>query len=144
VRVLTATFAVASISAFAMSAQAAAPGVIAAAPGSMQAGSFATPVVPMLAATTLTLTNLDAAYHSIASEAIGSDDASWCGPRNPDPEGPGNPRRYALGACPLFWSDLALPLGGSRPVLGIDMLQPGRAYGFVCGVYPSMTGVVLT
>lgn len=126
------------------SAAHATPRAIVAAPGSAQARTFATAVLPMHAASSLELRNLDASFHSIRSEAIGPDGSSWCGPLNPGPEGPGNPRRFALGSCPLFWSDLVVPLTGSRPVLGIEALQPGRAYGFVCGVHPSMEGVLIT
>ncbi|HVL89625.1 MAG TPA: hypothetical protein VM841_05245 [Actinomycetota bacterium] len=118
--------------------------VVAAVPGSAQARTFATRVVPMQGATWLTLHNTDAAFHGIRSEAIGSDEASWCGPLNPGAEGPNNPRRFPRGACPLFWSDLALALGGARPVLGIESLLPGRAYGFICYVHPSMQGALLT
>lgn len=117
---------------------------IVAIPGSAQARTFATPVVPMIADGGLILTNADAAFHSIRSDAIGSDANWWCGPRNGQPEGPANPRRFPLGACPLFWSELSAPISGSRPVFGIDALTPGRAYGFRCGVYETMTGVVLT
>lgn len=125
-------------------ADAAVARAVVAVPGSAQAGSFATKAVPMPLATSLTLMNGDAAYHSVIADEIGSDDAPWCGPLNPGPESPLNPRRFARGHCPLFWSDLAYPLGGSRPVLGIENLRPGRAYGFACGVHPSMEAVLIT
>lgn len=112
---------------------------VVAVPGSGQTGLWATRVVVNAPGVGLNLFNGDVAFHAIRSDATGPDTNTWCGPT-----WPGGPRRFALGSCPLFWSGLAVPLGGTRPVEGTGALLPGRAYGFSCEVFESMTGVVLT
>jgi len=115
---------------------------VVAGPGSAQT-TFTNQVVVIAQGDSLRLVNADAQFHSVRSDAKGSDSQPWCGPLNPGPEGPGNPRRFPIGKCPLFWSDLSLPLGGIQPILGVELAQSGPAYPFACGVHPEMTGVVI-
>jgi hypothetical protein len=128
-----------------MPARAASTAIVAG-PGSTSTGSgYTTQVVVTQAGDPLRLINADLfGLHDARSVVAGSDDASWCGPLDPaKPEGPANPRRYARGACPLFFADLAVPLGGTSPVLGTDRLEQGRSYAFTCEITAGMRGLLI-
>jgi hypothetical protein len=121
--------------------QAASSSVIAG-PGSFTT-SWITPVAVVQPDQQPVLLNRDLAFHGLESVSVGSDDAGWCGPANPGPEGPTNPRRYPLGSCPLFWADVVPPLSGTTPILGLEAVSTGTTYAFHCPIHPNMRGLVL-
>lgn len=115
---------------------------IVAGPASYQTGRFATVAAVAQSADEPTFVNADLTLHSVESVLTGSDDQPWCGPVDPSrPEGPGNPRRYELGGCPLFWSEI-VSSRSSAPVLGLEEAAPGATYAFTCAVFPDMRGLL--
>lgn len=134
--------AVLTLCAFAAPAHAAAPAIVAG-PGSHRATTFTTPLIVAARDDVPLLINADVPFHNLRALDAGNDDASWCGPADPTkPEGPTNPRRYAIGACPLFFAELTVPLGGSSPVHGLAATETGRTYAFSCEVFDGMRGLV--
>jgi hypothetical protein len=116
---------------------------VVAAPGASQAGHFATPVTIMQPGDPVRLINADLTLHSIESVDFGADDRSWCGPIDATrPEGPTNPRRYAIGKCPLFWADLIAPRQ-MIAVLGLDAVVAGKSYAFHDGLAQDVRGLLV-
>lgn len=107
---------------------------VVAGPGAYQMG-YANRVVLARPEDPLVLINQDVALHTLASEDEGPDDAPWCGPLDPrKPEDPvRNPRRFKIGECPLFYSDLVVP-GATMHVAGTEDLEP-RVYEFYCTIH---------
>jgi plastocyanin len=101
-------------------------------------GGFVPQILPLVSGSTLAFVNTDVAGHDLVSERIGPDDNPWCGPPSPT-----SPRRFELGTCPLFWSGLTAPLGGRRPVQGVQAAQPGTNYVFVCSIHEDMQGLLV-
>lgn len=130
-----------SLAAASVPARAASTSIVAG-PGSHRA-TFTTVLTVASSADRPLLINADIAFHSVRALDVGSDDAAWCGPLDPTkPESAQNPRRFPLGGCPLFFAELAVPLGGTSPVDGLAATDAGRTYAFVCGVFADMRGLV--
>lgn len=91
---------------------------------------YASPVLAVDPTGTLTLLNVDISLHDIVAEQdMGSDDRPWCDAFEP-------------GSCPLFWSPL-VGLGERSEVQGLELLEPGRTYPFVCSIHPVMRGTLV-
>lgn len=117
-----------SIAAALLVAGAAAPAgavVAVAVPGSEVAG-YATPVVVAAVGGPLQFVNTDpiAVHNLVADGLYGPKTKDWCTTRQKQDD-----------TCPLFWS---ATIGvGTTAVLGLDELERGGSYPFVCTIHPS-------
>ena len=107
--------------------------VAAAGPGGFAAG-FATPVVVVAKGESLTFANGDVAPHNVtAVDAFLSrkdaKKAKWCS-------------AFDKGKCPLFWSP-TITAGEQTEVEGLDRIEPGKQYAFICTVHPNMKGTLV-
>ena len=105
----------------------------AAGPGGFAAG-FVTPVVVAAPGEAITFANFDAAPHNfVASTAFmpkkQAKKAKWCS-------------GYDKGRCPLFWSQ-TITAGQTTEVEGVDLLESGAQYEFICTVHPNMKGTLV-
>ena len=82
----------------------------------------------------MTLINGDAAPHNF----IASDDfipkkkakkVEWCA-------------NYEKGKCPLFWSE-TIAAGEQTDVLGLERVESGKQYAFVCTLHAAMRGTLV-
>lgn len=107
--------------------------VAAAGPGAFTAG-FATPVVVTTVGGTVTFINSDVASHNFtaAEDFVPKKLAKkkqWCG-------------SYPKGKCPLFWSP-TISAGQQTDVLGLDLVESGETYAFICSLHPNMRGILV-
>lgn len=107
--------------------------VAAAAPGGFAAG-FATPVVVVAKGEALTFANADVAPHNVTAvdAFLSKKDAKkskWC-------------TAFDKGKCPLFWSP-TITAGEQTEVQGLDRLEPGKQYAFICTLHPNMKGTLV-
>lgn len=87
---------------------------------------FTEPVLALPAGSSMTFTNFDVSGHNVVSLQFGSDGQSWCAEQ-----------QYTPGQCPLFWSPV-IGTGATSAVYGIELIQPGQIYQFVCEPHASV------
>lgn len=134
---------IAALSAFALpgGARAAGTPVIVTGPGSYVSG-YTQPVAVAQPGDEITYVNADVQPHDVVAYEKGPDTASFCDD-DIDPFTAGVQRRYALGKCPIFWSDV-ISVSKTTPVLGLENIQGGgRIYPFFCSVHPNMEGTLV-
>jgi plastocyanin len=107
--------------------------VAAAGPGGFAAG-FATPVVVVAKGEDLTFVNGDVAPHNVTAvdAFLSKKDAKktkWCS-------------GFDKGKCPLFWSQ-TITAGQQTPVEGLDRIEAGKQYAFICTLHPGMKGTLV-
>ncbi len=107
--------------------------IAAAAPGSFLAG-FATPVVIAAQGEAIAFLNSDVAPHNFVADGVylskkDAKKARWC-------------TAYTTKTCPLFWSP-TITAGETADVEGIERLESGKQYPFLCTVHPSMKGTLV-
>ena len=107
--------------------------VAAAGPGGFAAG-FATPVIVVAKGEALTFVNGDVAPHNVtAFDAFLSKKdakkAKWCS-------------AFDKGKCPLFWSP-TITAGEQTTVEGLDRIETGKQYTFICTLHPNMKGTLI-
>jgi plastocyanin len=107
--------------------------VAASGPGGFAAG-YLTPVVVTAPGEAITYANFDAAPHNfVASNAFLSKKlakkAKWCS-------------GYDKGKCPMFWSQ-TITAGETTEVEGVDLLESGAQYEFICTLHPNMKGTLV-
>jgi plastocyanin len=129
-RLFVGLIALSLVGAFAAPASAAAA---AAGPGGFAAG-FVTPVVVSAPGEAITFANFDVAPHNfVASDAFLpkklAKKAKWCS-------------GFGKGKCPLFWSPTVLA-GETTEVEGVDQLEAGAQYEFICTLHPNMKGTLV-
>ncbi len=104
----------------------------------------APPAVAVPQGGAITLASIDLLEHNLVHD-VGADpaggraanDEPWC------QNGPGAVP-YPEGQCPVFWSKLInVFTGPTTPVLGLDDLDPGRVYPFICTIHPNMKGTLV-
>jgi plastocyanin len=105
----------------------------AAGPGGFAAG-FVTPVVVTAPGEGITFANFDVAPHNfVASDAFLpkklTKKAKWCS-------------GYDKGRCPMFWSQ-TINAGQTTEVEGVDFLESGAQYEFICTLHPNMKGTLV-
>lgn len=105
----------------------------AAGPGGFAAG-FVTPVVVTAPGEAITFANFDVAPHNfVASDAFVpkklAKKAKWCS-------------GFDKGRCPLFWSQ-TINAGQTTEVEGVDFLESGAQYEFICTLHPNMKGTLV-
>jgi plastocyanin len=105
----------------------------AAGPGGFAAG-FITPVVVTAPGEAITFANFDAAPHNfVASDAFLpkklAKKSKWCS-------------GYDKGKCPVFWSQ-TITAGQTTEVEGVDLLESGAQYEFICTIHPNMKGTLV-
>jgi plastocyanin len=111
----------------------AAAAVVATGPGGFQAG-YLPPVVVVAPGENLDYSNFDVASHSVvAADAYvprkKAKKVKWCS-------------GFDKGKCPLFWSP-AIGVGETTSVLGLERVQSGTQYGFLCTLHPNMKGTLV-
>jgi plastocyanin len=102
-------------------------------PGGYAAG-YVTPVVVTAPGEAITYANFDVAPHNfVASDAFLSKKlakkAEWCS-------------GYYKGKCPVFWSQ-TITAGETTEVEGVDFLESGAQYEFICTLHPNMKGTLV-
>ena len=107
--------------------------VAGAGPGGFAAG-FVTPVVVTAPGEAITFLNFDVAPHNfVASDAFLpkklAKKAKWCS-------------GFSKGKCPAFWSP-TIVAGESTEVEGVDFLESGARYEFICTLHPNMKGTLV-
>lgn len=123
----------AALSLVAVLAAPASAAVAAAGPGGYAAG-FVTPVVVTAPGEAITFANLDVAPHNfVASDAFLpkklTKKAKWCS-------------GFDKGRCPMFWSQ-TINAGQTTAVEGVDFLESGAQYEFICTLHPNMRGTLV-
>ncbi|MFN2526608.1 MAG: hypothetical protein ABR505_10185 [Actinomycetota bacterium] len=111
----------------------AADAVVAVAGPGAYAATYATPVVVTVEGGPVTFVNADIATHTFtASEDFlarsAAKKAPWC-------------KEFSAKKCPLFTATAST--GGSEEVAGVEHLQQGEQYAFVCTIHPNMTGTLV-
>lgn len=108
-------------------------------PGDTYKPVFTQPVVVIDADDAVTLVHADpTGLHDVVAKTIGSDAAPHCG-EDANPFLPGIQRRFPLGACPIFWSDL-IGAAQTTPVRGTGNVAPLTVYEFYCSIHTNMIG----
>ncbi len=116
-----------------LAAPAASAGVAASGPGGFAAG-FATPVVVIAEGEGITYANADIAPHNVVADGLflskkAAKKARWCS-------------AFDKGTCPLFWSP-TITAGETTEVEGLEVLESGNQYPFLCTLHPGMKGTVI-
>jgi len=97
--------------------------------------NYATPVAVMPQGGKLNFINLDVAQHDVVATDNGT--------RTDCP--PGLNRSLVQGEiiCPLCWTDLVGLSTTVIPVIGVEALEAGKTYDFVCTIHGNMKGQLL-
>jgi plastocyanin len=120
-------------------AQAVGTPVIIAGPGGATV-NYTQPVAVAQPGDDIDLIVVDIAPHDVVSIAKGPDTAPHCSEdSNP---APGTQRRFPLGHCPVFWSEL-VGAGTITPVRGLENIEPGEIYTFYCTIHSNMEGQLI-
>ena len=98
------------------------------------AAGYLTPVVVTAPGEAITYANFDVAPHNfVASDAFltkkVAKKAKWCS-------------AYDKGKCPAFWSQ-TINAGETTEVEGVDFLESGAQYEFICTLHPNMKGTLV-
>ena len=91
---------------------------------------YATALVTVQKGAEITYYNFDIEKHNVVQDTDADGASSkkkmpWC-------------RDFPKGHCPIFWSEL---IGlGETPVLGLENVEVGKVYSFLCTLHPGMKG----
>ena len=92
---------------------------------------YATPAMVVQKGGELSYANFDIVQHDVVHDVSADGVANkkkdrWC-------------KSFEKGACPLFWSPRA-SLGEQVAVMGLQNLEAGQVYTFLCTLHPGMKG----